>query len=206
MIPYGNHSAGSVALPAKLTSHSPKTRRSAVKARRYFSIRYANHSSGGVALPGLQSVAGAPGGRHAHRNPASREAMSCAGCAGGGYARTSLRAVARSNDAHRVRACGAVSVAAERHFALGELAGSPRTSGVKPRASHTAPWRRSRGRVQAMAGEPLRCSTGAIASTFANAVAASWARVTALHSAYRSCVERRTATPLQTLSRPRPKQ
>ena len=33
MIPYGNHSARSVALLAQLTSHSPKTRRSAVKAR-----------------------------------------------------------------------------------------------------------------------------------------------------------------------------
>jgi hypothetical protein len=33
LIPYGNHSARSVALPAELTSHSPKTRRSAVKAR-----------------------------------------------------------------------------------------------------------------------------------------------------------------------------
>lgn len=35
-----------------------------------------------------------------------------------------------------------------------------------------------------MTGEHLRCSAGATASTFANAVAASGARVTALHSAY----------------------
>ena len=90
-----------------------------------------------------------PGGRHVRSEPSITRRGALDKRADRG-----MRAyVTGSDDARRACERAVRERSGSRHIALGELDGSPHASGVKPRASRTARWRRSRVGLRGTAGD-----------------------------------------------------
>jgi hypothetical protein len=119
--------------------------RSAVKARRYFSIRYADHSATSVALIAPGDVADRGRGRHVGSEPSSREATPLKGAPTVVCARTSL--------AVTTRAAPCVRATASRHVVWASSMARGTRAARDLRAARTACRRRSLGRARETAGE-----------------------------------------------------
>ena len=152
MIPYGNHSARSVALPAKLTSHSPKTRRSAVKAR--LTIRYADHSAAGIAPVAVPDVMafGRPS-RDSEPFVMRRHALES-------RANRGMRTYVTSSDDARGAMCMRYDLTPRR--VASSMARGTRAA-RRPRAASTAGGRQSQGWGSGEGRRRMRCSAGAVA-------------------------------------------
>jgi hypothetical protein len=183
-------------------------------------IRYANHSARGVAP--LAKLAWRPRQRPSRglepsvtrRNALERRAD------------RGMRAYVTGSDDAQTSAMRARYGLTPRRVASSGLATHERREGL---CARTACRRRSLGCGSDEGRRHLRCSAGAAATQVATLMAAGGAMVPVvstrtreanstrtdsraapatlrLHRTYRSCVKRRTATSLRTLSRPRPRQ